>query len=77
MAALTTRKIPFRGLQQCRVRHAVLAYWFTDDLAAARRLLYLQDEPLQGIDVRSVIYLVRARIENAQLIAQQIRQTSK
>ena len=41
------------------------------------RLLYLQDEPLQGIDVRSVIYLVRSRIENAQLIAQQILQTNK
>ena len=41
------------------------------------RLLYLSDEPLKGIEVRSVLYLVRSRIENAQLIAQQISQTSK
>lgn len=41
------------------------------------RLLYLSEEPLKGIDVRSVLYLVRSRIENAQLIAQQILQTNK
>ncbi|KAL3150677.1 hypothetical protein ABBQ32_000472 [Trebouxia sp. C0010 RCD-2024] len=41
------------------------------------RLLYLSEEPLQGIEVRSVVYLVRSRIENAQLIAQQILLTNK
>lgn len=41
------------------------------------RLLYLSEEPLQGIDVRSIVYLVRSHIENAQLIAQQILQTNK
>ena len=44
---------------------------------AVYRLLYLQEEPLTGIDVRSVIYLVRSHIENAQLIAQQVLQTNK
>lgn len=42
-----------------------------------RRLLYLQEEPLKGVDVRSVIYLVRSRIDMAQQIAQQIKQTNK
>ncbi len=62
---MTWHGINITAQEQCTSRYAVY------------RLLYLQEEPLTGVDVRSVIYLVRSRIENAQLIAQQVLQTNK
>ena len=44
---------------------------------ASCRLLYLQGEALEGIDVRSIIYLVRSTMQNAQLIAQQVKATNR
>ena len=41
------------------------------------RLLHLSSEPLGDLGVRNVIYLVRASIENAQHIAQQIKETNR
>eukprot|EP00891_Asterochloris_glomerata_P003083 jgi/Astpho2/3083/fgenesh1_pm.00051_%23_32_t len=41
------------------------------------QLLYLQGEALEGIDVRSIIYLVRSTMQNAQLIAQQVKATNR
>ena len=41
------------------------------------RLLHLSPDALGDIGVRNVVYLVRARVENAQQIAQQIKATHR
>ena len=38
-----------------------------------RRLLHLGEAPLGDPGVRNVVYLARCRIENAQLIARQVK----
>jgi hypothetical protein len=43
----------------------------------AFRLLHLGPEPLGEVAARSVVYLVRARIGNAQLIAQHVKQSNR
>ena len=40
------------------------------------RLLHLGPEPLGPLNVRSVIYLIRANVANAQLVANQIQQSN-
>ena len=41
------------------------------------RLLHLSREPLGDLGVKNVVYLVRARIENAQQIAKQIKASNR
>lgn len=43
----------------------------------ACRLLHLSSDELGDLGVRNVVYLVRARVENAQQIAEQIKATHK
>lgn len=43
----------------------------------AHRLLHLSSDALGDLGVRNVVYLVRARVENAQQIAEQIKATNK
>ena len=45
--------------------------------ASCNRLLHLGREPLGELGVRNVVYLVRARIENAQQIAEQIKASNR
>jgi len=42
-----------------------------------RRLLHLSSDEFGDLGVRNVVYLVRARVENAQQIAEQIKATHK
>ena len=37
------------------------------------RLQHLSSDPLNDADVRGIIFLVRSRIENAQLVAEQVK----
>ena len=48
-----------------------------DPLFCGNRLLHLSTEPLGDLGVRNVIYLVRASIENAKQIAEQIKETNR
>ena len=43
----------------------------------ASRLLHLSSDALGDLGVRNVVYLVRARVENAQQISEQIKATHK
>ena len=43
----------------------------------APRLLHLGEEALGELGVRNVVYLARSRIENAQLIARQVKATNQ